>query len=76
MPQSGFRPSRSCDEMQFYRDRPFRGVTPLARDGIKIPVMESVATLLIVIFQLFFGWCGEEQHDLSPPAHCELGGDC
>ena len=45
--------------MQFYRDRPFRGVTPLARDGIKIPVMESVATLLIVIFQLFFGWCGE-----------------
>jgi hypothetical protein len=38
--------------------------------------MESVATLLIVIFQLFFGWCGEEQHDLSPPAHCESGGDC
>jgi hypothetical protein len=37
--------------------------------------MESVATLLIVMFQLFFGWCGDERHDPPPPVQCESNGD-
>ena len=38
--------------------------------------MESVATVLIVLFQLFFGWCGEEPKDSPPPAQCESSSDC
>jgi hypothetical protein len=29
--------------------------------------MDTVAALLIVVFQLFFGWCGEEPGH-APPA--------
>jgi len=28
--------------------------------------MDTVAALLIVVFQLFFGWCGEKP-DRAPP---------
>jgi len=38
--------------------------------------MDAVATLLIVIFQLFFGWCGGEPEDSPPPAKCESSVDC
>jgi hypothetical protein len=38
--------------------------------------MESVATVLIVIFHLFFGWCGADRQDPAPPAPCESSGDC
>jgi hypothetical protein len=62
--------------MRARRVGPFPNVEPLSHDNTKIPAMESVATLLIVIFQLFFGWCGEERHDPPPPAHCESNGDC
>lgn len=37
--------------------------------------MESVTAMLIVLFQLFFGWCGGEP--AQPPAsQCEPGSDC
>lgn len=62
--------------MKFCRDRPFRGSNPQTGHKTRILAMESVGTLLIVIFQLFFGWCDEEQRDPSPPAHCESNGDC
>jgi hypothetical protein len=32
--------------------------------------MDSLAALLIVMFQLFFGWCGQDPAD-APPAPAE-----
>lgn len=41
----------------------------------RILAMESVTAMLIVLFQLFFGWCGGEPG--QPPApQCEAGSDC
>jgi hypothetical protein len=37
--------------------------------------MESVAAMLIVVFQLFFGWC-EEEPAQAPPRQCEAGSNC
>jgi len=28
--------------------------------------MESMAAMLIVLFQLFFGWCGSGEHGTAP----------
>jgi hypothetical protein len=28
--------------------------------------MESMAAMLIVLFQLFFGWCGSSEHAQAP----------
>jgi hypothetical protein len=33
--------------------------------------METVAALLIVVFQLFFGWCGENPGKAPPAAPAE-----
>jgi hypothetical protein len=30
--------------------------------------MESVTAMLIVVFQLFFGWCGEPTPAAPPPS--------
>jgi hypothetical protein len=32
--------------------------------------------VLIVVFQLFFGWCSEEPQESPPPASCEAQADC
>jgi hypothetical protein len=71
-----FRPGRICDELRPGRDRPLRRANPPSGGKTRILAMESVATLLIVMFQLFFGWCGEDRHDPPPPAQCESNGDC
>jgi len=34
--------------------------------------MESVAAMLIVLFQLFFGWCGGGEHAEPPAGHSTL----
>lgn len=70
------RPGRSCDETRLRQDGPFPEVIRRSHGEPRIADMESVATLLIVIFQLFFGWCGEEPKDSPPPARCETSGDC
>lgn len=33
--------------------------------------MESVATMLIVLYRLFFGWCGGEPEP-APAPHCTV----
>jgi hypothetical protein len=38
--------------------------------------MESAAAMLIVLFQLFFGWCHESGGDEPSAAQCQPGGDC
>jgi hypothetical protein len=38
--------------------------------------MESVAAMLMLVFQLFFGWCGAPQPDSPAPACDEAAGDC
>jgi hypothetical protein len=30
--------------------------------------MDAIAAMLIVVFQLFFGWCGEDGATPPPPA--------
>ncbi len=37
--------------------------------------MESVAAMLIVVFQLFFGWCGGGAPEQPPSERCTLS-DC
>lgn len=45
--------------------------------GPRILAMESVTAMLIVLFQLFFGWCGGGGEPGQPPApQCEAGTDC
>jgi hypothetical protein len=34
--------------------------------------MESVATMLIVLFQLFFGWCGSGEPERAPADSCTV----
>jgi hypothetical protein len=34
--------------------------------------MESMAAMLIVLFQLFFGWCGGGEPAQAPAAHSAL----
>jgi hypothetical protein len=31
--------------------------------------MESMAAMLIVLFQLFFGWCGSGEPEQAPTEH-------
>jgi hypothetical protein len=38
--------------------------------------MDAFSALLIVMFQLFFGWCSEEPRESPPPASCEASADC
>jgi hypothetical protein len=33
--------------------------------------MDAVSAILIVLFQVFFGWCGEEADPSPPPAPTE-----
>ena len=44
--------------------------------GPKIVAMESVTAMLIVLFQLFFGWCGGGEPGPPPAPQCEAGTDC
>jgi hypothetical protein len=37
--------------------------------------MESVTAMLIVLFQLFFGWCGVAKPGEPPASQCEAGTD-
>jgi hypothetical protein len=37
--------------------------------------MDAFSAVLIVVFQLFFGWCGEEPRQ-PPPVPCETPGGC
>jgi len=39
--------------------------------GHRIRGMDTVAALLIVVFQLFFGWCGENPGKAPPAAPTE-----
>jgi len=32
--------------------------------------MESVAAMMIVLFQLFFGWCGNGEPERTPVENC------
>jgi len=32
--------------------------------------MDSMAAMLIVLLQLFFGWCGGGEPEQAPAAHC------
>lgn len=53
-----------------------RGAGP-AGPRTRIRPMESVAAMLMVLFQLFFGGCGGEPADAPPPcsaADCEGSG--
>jgi hypothetical protein len=34
--------------------------------------MESMAAMLIVLFQLFFGWCGGGEPEQVPAEHCAV----
>jgi hypothetical protein len=34
--------------------------------------MESMAAMLIVLFQLFFGWCGSGEPPQAPTEHCAV----
>jgi hypothetical protein len=34
--------------------------------------MESVAAMLVVVFQLFFGWCGSSEPAQAPAEHCAV----
>jgi hypothetical protein len=38
--------------------------------------MESVSAMLIVLFQLFFGWCGGGAPEAPPAEQCDSGTDC
>jgi len=38
--------------------------------------MESMAAMLIVLFQLFFGWCGVGAPESPPDGQCESSTDC
>lgn len=38
--------------------------------------MESMAAMLIVLFQLFFGWCGSGAPEQPAEPQCEAGTDC
>lgn len=38
--------------------------------------MESAATLLIVLFQLFFGWCEPAESGQPPAPQCQDAEDC
>ena len=42
----------------------------------RICAMESVTAMLIVLFQLFFGWCGDGEPGQAPAPQCEAGTDC
>lgn len=42
----------------------------------RILAMESVTAMLIVLFQLFFGWCGGGEPGQPPAPQCEAGSDC
>ena len=42
----------------------------------RIGAMESVTAMLIVLFQLFFGWCGGGEPDNQPVPQCESGSGC
>jgi len=35
--------------------------------------MESMAAMLIVLFQLFFGWCGGGEHARTPTEQVTTG---
>ena len=41
----------------------------------RIGAMESVTAMLIVLFQLFFGWCGVGEPVEPPAPQCEAGTD-
>jgi len=38
--------------------------------------MEPVAAMMIVLFQLFFGWCGGGAPAEPPATQCESRADC
>ncbi len=64
------------DETTARRAESRPGRQPAQAADPRIRNMDSVAALLIVVFQLFFGWCDEEPHRAPPPGQCEDGGGC
>jgi hypothetical protein len=38
--------------------------------------MDSLAAMLILLFQLFFGWCDGAAPEVPTAAPCETGADC
>ncbi len=42
----------------------------------RILAMESLTAMLIVLFQLFFGWCGGGEPGQPPAPQCEAGSGC
>lgn len=75
-PDGRFRAGRGCDEIRPWRDSPFGSAGRHGGLRPRIGAMESVAAMLIVVFQLFFGWCGEGSPGAPPPDQCEASGDC
>lgn len=61
----------ACDETDPRRDESRLERLPARDSSPRIRNMDSVAALLIVVFQLFFGWCGEEPQRAPPPGQCE-----
>lgn len=42
----------------------------------RIGAMESVTAMLILLFQLFFGWCDTGEPGQAPAEQCDAGTDC
>jgi len=38
--------------------------------------MDAFSALVVVVFQLFFGWCTENPDQAPPPATCESAQRC
>ncbi len=66
----------SRDETGDTRAESLRNRLPAPAAGPRIHSMESVAAMLVIVFQVFFGWCGEEPSKAPPPQQCEAGRNC
>lgn len=62
--------------MPYGRAEPFGRPGPAAPTGPRIRAMESAAAMLIVLFQLFFGWCHEPGTGEPPAPQCQSDDGC
>lgn len=62
--------------MRCGRAEPFGSPGPAAPTGPRIRAMESAAAMLIVLFQLFFGWCHEPGTGEPPAPQCQSDDGC